>query len=81
MGFVLSFLVFECIFFGVGSCAKFFVLSQLIIIFVSFYPCLQLVYVELVISNKIRLLIGVLAWNVAKDHPSKYFEYLIKRVA
>ena len=50
MAFVFSFLIYECNFyFEVGSCAKFYVLSQPIIIFVLFYPCLQLVYVSLFI--------------------------------
>ena len=40
MAFVFSLLVYECnLFFGVGNCAKFYVLSQLIIILVMFYPC------------------------------------------
>ena len=54
--FVFSFLVIECnlVLFGVGTCAKFLVLSQLIVFLVLFYPCFisilfQLVY--FVITN------------------------------
>jgi hypothetical protein len=42
-------LYLNAIFFGVGSCAKSYILSQLIIILVLSYPRLQLVYVSLYI--------------------------------
>ena len=58
MAFVFSFLLFECnLFLGVGSCAKFYVLSQLIVIPIFFYPCLQLVYVTLYILSSPCLLV------------------------
>ena len=50
MAFVFNLSVFECNFFGgVDSCAKFYVLLQVIVILGLFYPCLQLVYVSLYI--------------------------------
>jgi hypothetical protein len=59
MAFVFSFLVFECNLnlFGIGSCAKLFVLSQVIEIFVLFYMCLQLLYVNLYILLSSCLLV------------------------
>ena len=57
MALYLAFLYLNAIFLGVGSCAKSYVLVQLIVILVSFYPCLQIVYVSLYILLSPCLLI------------------------
>jgi hypothetical protein len=60
MALYLVFLYLNAIcFFGVGSCENSYVLSQLIAIFVLFYPCLQLVYVSLYIWLSSCLLITI----------------------
>ena len=56
MASYLAFLYLNALF-GVGSCAKSYVLSQLIIILVLFYPCLQFVYVSVYILLSPCLLI------------------------